>query len=161
MNGIKITPVQKSDIKEIFRLQGEFDAYLQSLTSKKRTDYGAERQKAFVKFGFGRKPAFKCLVAKSGKVALGYVCYHMGYDPSEMLGPVVHIVDLFVTEKARGLGVGNSLMKKVSEICRKEHGIAIYFCVWKRNKAAIRFYKRIGAELDWSAPFMSWPKRKW
>ena len=55
--------------------------------------------------------------------------YHTGYDPDEMQGRVLYIIDLFVTDRARGLGVGSRLMKAVAVECRKIGGIDIYFGV--------------------------------
>ena len=153
---IEIVPARKSDAIDVFRLQKEFDAYLQSLTVKKRKNYAQKRQKAFMRYGFGKKRLFYTLIAKKGGVPVGYLCYHFGYDPDEMLGPVIHVVDLFVSSYVRGQGVGKLLMKRAADICKKKGGFAVYFCVWGKNKSAIKFYKKLGAAFDKEAPFMHW-----
>lgn len=32
---------------------------------------------------------------------VGYALYHYGFDPDEMQGKVIYLIDLFVSEKAR------------------------------------------------------------
>ncbi len=52
---IKIVPARRTDSKDLFRLQREFDSYLQSLTEKKRENHTEKREKPFMRYGFGRE----------------------------------------------------------------------------------------------------------
>ncbi len=156
MENIKIVRPKRTDAKDIFRLQKEFDAYLQSLTKKKRKDHALKREKAFMRYGFGKNRLFYTLIAKKNRVAVGYICYHLGYDPDEMQGPVIHVIDIFVSSSARGHGIGKSLMKAVAEVCKRKGGFALYFAVWNKNKSAIKFYKKLGADWEREVPFMHW-----
>ena len=159
---VQIRQARKSDIKDLLRLQREFETYLQSLTDKKRNGLStAEHERRFIENGFGKKPAFRTLIARKEGKALGYIAYHFGYDPDEMEGKVVYVIDLFVRDSTRGMGVGTSLMDSVADICKEQGGIAVYFGVWNKNKAAITFYKKLGAEFVIETPFMMWPKSKW
>jgi GNAT superfamily N-acetyltransferase len=151
----------RSDIRSIFKLQNEFETYLQNLTNRDRKTSAAEREKRFLKDGFGKGRAFHGLVATKRDSLLGYICYHFGYDPDEMHGKVIYVIDLFVTKKARKLGIGTLLMKSVASICKKMHGTDVYFCVWIKNKNAIKFYRSLGAELVKEVPLMRWSADKW
>ncbi len=158
---VQITQMRRADVKTVFGLQSEFEAFLQGLTANTRSTNAAARRRLFLRYGFGRKPAFKCLIAKMGGVPVGYICYHLGFDPDEMSGPVVYVIDLFVSSGARGLGIGKALMNKVAGICREEGGIAVYTCVWKKNRKAIGFYRSIGADWVTDVPLMQWPRSHW
>lgn len=161
MQGIHISRMTRSDLQSIFQLQREFDSYIQSLSNKKREVSVACRESQFAKYGFGKNPMFYCLVARKARKAVGYLCYHFGYDPDEMQGPVIHVVDIFVTKDACGLGVGKALMKEAASICKKASGIGFYFCVWRRNRRAIKFYKTLGADWVKEVPLMAWDKKNW
>lgn len=55
---IKIMPARRTDSKDLFRLQREFDSCLQSLTEKKRENHTERREKPFVRYGLGRERMF-------------------------------------------------------------------------------------------------------
>lgn len=158
---IYIKPMKRKDVNDVVRLEKEFDQYLAQLSEKSRRSFSIKSQtKRVLKDGFGRNRAFQGFIARRGNDAVGYVIYHSGYDPDEMRGRVIHVVDLFVTNRARRLGVGSLLMKAVAKECKKIGGIGIYFGVWKRNKSAIKFYKRLGA--NWTEDFfMHWERKHW
>lgn len=153
--------MRRSDIRELFKLQNEFENYFQSLSAEKRKELSARRERRFLRDGFGKNPAFHSLVAEKDGSLLGFIVYTRGYDPDEMLGRVMYVNDLFVTKKARGTGVGKALMKNVAQLCRKAKGVDIYFCVWKKNRSAFKFYNRLGAERINDMVWMDWPKEKW
>jgi ribosomal protein S18 acetylase RimI-like enzyme len=46
-------------------------------------------------------------------------------------------------------------------LCRKIEGNDVYFGVWLKNKAAIKFYEKLGAEWVDEVPFMRWNSKKW
>lgn len=71
----------------------------------------------------------------------------------------LNLDDLFVTEEARGAGVGEALMRAFAEEARRD-GLSGRWEVAVHNHAAQRFYARLGAEMEeklivrWSAPAM-------
>ena len=159
---IYIKPIRKIDINDLLRLETDFEAYLKQLSKKPRKPFSLKRQaERILKDGFGKNRAFQGFIARKGNEAVGYILYHTGYDPDEMQGRVLYIIDLFVTDRARGLGVGSRLMKAVAAECRKIGGIDIYFGVWLKNKSAIKFYKKLGADWAKEVPFMHWDKSHW
>lgn len=63
-------------------------------------------------------------------------------------GRVGYLEDIVVTEEARGHGIGERLFKAVAAeaVKRQYHHLAWQVLDW--NEGAIRFYKRLGAELE-------------
>ena len=156
-NKARIAPITRMDVPAVEKLRDEFEMYLQRLSNEPREKQSKKERKArLLKDGFGKNRAFYGFVAKDGNRALGYAFYHFGYDPDEMQGRVIHVVDLFVTRKARGLGIGRRLMGKVADVCKENGGKAVYFAVWRKNKTAIRFYRGLGADWIKDVPFMRW-----
>jgi GNAT superfamily N-acetyltransferase len=156
-NRVSIIPITKKDVPGIERLRDEFEGYLQSLSNRPRETHSTQERKArLLRDGFGKNRAFHGFVATRDGEALGYVFYHLGYDPDEMQGRIAYVIDLFVTRNSRGLGIGRRLMRKVARLCRRKGGKAIYFGAWRRNEGAIRFYKSLGAYRINDVPFMRW-----
>ena len=97
--------------------------------------------------GFGSSPKFGVLLAEvEGKVA-GYVSYTWNY--SIWLGSsYMNIDDVFVWEAYRGQKIGEALMAKARTVC-KAHGFKrLKWEAQEDNHQAIKFYKRLGAEVD-------------
>ncbi|NQZ80751.1 MAG: GNAT family N-acetyltransferase [Colwellia sp.] len=97
--------------------------------------------------GFGKQPQFGVLLAEvDGKVA-GYCSYTWNY--SIWLGSrYMNIDDIFVWQEYRGKKVGEKLMYKAKEVCQNKGGNRIRWEVEKDNHAAIKFYERLGANID-------------
>ena len=105
--------------------------------------------------GFGEKPAFFCYVAevenKVEGIALAYDRY------STWKGKAIHLEDLIVNQKFRGLGIGSALL---DEIVKHGHSIGVKRINWEVldwNEPAIDFYESKGAKVmrDWDVVQMS------
>ena len=57
-----------------------------------------------------------------------------------------HVVDLAVTERLRGQGVGRLLLDKAREWASAQGVHEIELQVWELNQGAIRFYENLGYE---------------
>jgi GNAT superfamily N-acetyltransferase len=138
-----IRPATLDDAESIMSMIAEFKAYLRALGD----DY------AFISFtidnyrrdGFGEDPAFSALIVESGGRAMGYAIYAFEYS-TDTGKRNIFLHDLFVRAEYRGRGVGEKLMKRISEICKSRGGDTVAWCVWHANETAIRFYRKIGAE---------------
>jgi GNAT superfamily N-acetyltransferase len=158
---ISIRPMRKPDIDGIIGLHAEFEQYLLCLDPNRRCKSDEEFRGILIRDGFGRGRAFYGFVAERLTKKIGYILYHFGYDPDEMEGRVVYVIDLFVTAVERKLGVGSLLVEEVASMCRRSNAIDIYFGVWTRNRSARAFYKRIGASEKDDLPFMHCERAKW
>jgi ribosomal protein S18 acetylase RimI-like enzyme len=84
-------------------------------------------------------------IVDEGKILGIAICYERY---STWRGRVGYLEDIVVTENARGLGIGELLFKAcAAEAAQREyHHLTWQVLDW--NEGAIRFYKRLGADLD-------------
>jgi len=99
--------------------------------------------------GFGPKRHFESLLAFLDGEPAGFALFHPRF--STWLGrPGVYLEDIFVTEAARGRGVGRRLMARLAAIAVERGWERIDFQVLDWNPAR-EFYRRLGIEHlgDW------------
>ncbi len=97
--------------------------------------------------GFGENPQFGVLLAEVNGEVAGYCSYTWNY--SIWLGSrYMNIDDVFVWENFRGQKVGEKLMYKAKEVCQNNDANRIRWEVEEDNHAAIKFYERLGANID-------------
>jgi GNAT superfamily N-acetyltransferase len=97
--------------------------------------------------GFGPRPVWWGWVAENEDPELVgiAVCYERY---STWRGRVGYLEDIVVTEKVRGLRVGERLFKACAEEALKRAYHHLTWQVLDWNEGAIRFYERLGADLD-------------
>ena len=83
-------------------------------------------------------------MAASGTDLLGYLLYHGGYELDDA-ARTLYLIDLYVREDARRLGVGRALIREAANVCRALGGTQLYWSVYKVNPAAFEFYETLGA----------------
>jgi GNAT superfamily N-acetyltransferase len=92
--------------------------------------------------GFGPQPQFEAILAFLDGEPAGVALFHSRF--STWLGrPGLYLEDLFVTEAARGLGVGRRLMARLAATAIERGWGRIDFQVLEWNPAR-RFYERLG-----------------
>jgi GNAT superfamily N-acetyltransferase len=92
--------------------------------------------------GFGPKPEFEAILAFLDGEPAGVALFFANF--STWLGcPGVYLEDLYVTEAARGLGVGRRLMARLAAIAVERGWGRIDFAALDWNPAR-RFYQRLG-----------------
>ncbi|MHA1152222.1 MAG: GNAT family N-acetyltransferase [Alphaproteobacteria bacterium] len=97
--------------------------------------------------GFGADPAFEALIAERDGVAVGLCLFFESFSTwAGRRG--VYIQDLYVSEAARGLGLGRRLLADAAAISRARGGSYLRLSVESENDRAQAFYQRIG--LVWS-----------
>ena len=96
-----IRPALASDAQSIGNLARQFASYLRDLGDL--TDFKLTAN-AYLRDGFGTKPAFAGLVAEDQGKVIGYLLYHFGYDSDRA---------------ARNQGVGKALMARAASIARE------------------------------------------
>ena len=96
--------------------------------------------------GFGPAAIYEMFVAELNGVVEGIALYYTKY--STWQGKCVFLEDFIVTDRLRGLGIGKQLFDRVVEVAKERGARRMEWQVLDWNEPAIRFYKKIGAELD-------------
>jgi GNAT superfamily N-acetyltransferase len=101
---------------------------------------------SMIEDGFGPQPLFECLVAEMEEKIVGIALYYWRY--STWKGRCLYLEDFVVREEQRGHGIGKALFEQLYSIAEQHGAALITWQVLDWNEPAIRFYKRLGAELD-------------
>jgi GNAT superfamily N-acetyltransferase len=136
-----IRPAVREDAEAVLRLSTEFADWIRPLGGPSESRFDVE---SYLRDGFGPDPAFAGLVADSGTDLLGYVLYHTAYEIDEA-ARTLNLMDLYVREDARRIGVGRSLIHEAADVCRKLGGSQLYWSVYDFNRPAFEFYEKLGA----------------
>ncbi|HUC72647.1 MAG TPA: GNAT family N-acetyltransferase [Stellaceae bacterium] len=96
------------------------------------------------RYGFGPDRQFEAVLAFLDGAPAGFALFHPRF--STWLGrPGMYLEDLYVTQAARGLGVGRGLMARLAAIAVERGWGRIDFQVLEWNPAR-DFYRRLGME---------------
>ncbi len=93
---------------------------------------------------FSQQPALFCLVAEQENELIGYATYMKQYATWDAAF-YIYMDCLFLTEAARGFGIGEQLVKRIQLEATKLNCSLIQWQTPNFNVRAIKFYKRIGA----------------
>jgi GNAT superfamily N-acetyltransferase len=143
MNGITIRFATLEDVGVLLQLIHDLALY------EKAPDAVVATEEDLRRHGFGPKRHFEALLALLDGEPVGFALFHPRF--STWLGrPGVYLEDLFVTEAARGKGVGRRLMARLAAIALERGWERIDFQVLDWNPAR-DFYRRVGMEHlgDW------------
>lgn len=141
-NNLIIRSATIDDAFSVAQLYTQSAAHLRALGDT--TDFQFNAQ-VYLRDGFGANPAFAGIVALLDQQMAGYLLYTFGYDTDRALR-YLYVLDLLVDENRRGHGIGRALMEHAAEICREQGGAELFWAVYAKNKAALAFYQRLGAE---------------
>lgn len=136
---LKIRKAKKSDFEDVFRLITELADF------EKLTPPDAKAKHRLFKDAFGKKPAYKMLVALHNKQIAGYAFYFYSYS-SFLARKTLYLEDIFITENKRSLGIGKLFMAELVKTAEKEKCGRMEWCVLDWNKNAINFYDKLGAK---------------
>jgi GNAT superfamily N-acetyltransferase len=97
----------------------------------------------FSRHGSGERPAFQAFIAEREGKALGFCLFF--YSFSSWRGEVgVYVQDLFVSDEARGTGLGRRLIAETARLAKERGATYLRLSVAKKNEAAQKFYRTIG-----------------
>jgi len=148
---VSIRPIAVDDAESVERLYAQSAAHLRSLGDQ--TDFRFDAQ-AYLRDGFGDRPAFAGIVAVLDGNVVGHLLYTPGYD-TDGAARFFFVIDLVVDEQVRGRGIGRELMQHASAMCREAGGSLLLWTVYGKNALALEFYRRIGAEPITEGQFMT------
>jgi GNAT superfamily N-acetyltransferase len=125
-----------SDAATIVRLIRELAAYEDLLDRVRITEADVLRD------GFGAQLCFECLLAEVGGEAVGIAIHRPSYSTFDGR-PGLYVEDLFVAERARGLGIGRLLMARLAALAQTRGCSRMSLAVLPWNPARA-FYHRLG-----------------
>lgn len=130
----------KADLPAAFELIYELAVYEKALHEVDNTVERMEED------GFGSNPVFGYFVAEENREIKGIALYYYRY--STWKGKSLYLEDLVVRASARGRGLGKRLFDAIVKEAKATRCRQINWQVLDWNEPAIRFYKRLGTQLD-------------
>ena len=137
---IHIRKAKAADMSSVLSLIKELAVY------ENAGDQVTNSVENLIEDGFGVNAAFKCLVAESNDVVIGFALYYTSY--STWKGRCLYLEDFLVTESWRRRGVGKRLFDEVYQIAKETKVKRFEWQVLDWNEPAINFYKKYQANLD-------------
>ncbi|MDC6404646.1 MULTISPECIES: GNAT family N-acetyltransferase [Maribacter] len=138
-----IRKASQKDAKELFGLIKELAKYEGQLQYLK-TDLN---QMTELGFSNVKPPKFEAIVVENKGVLIGYVTYTWNYSIWKG-STYMAIDDVFVCKQFRGNNIGQKLMQYAKDLCASNNIELIKWEVESNNEKAIRFYKKLGAEVN-------------
>lgn len=97
--------------------------------------------------GLGENKQFDALVAEVDGELMGYACYY--FIPfTYHLKPKMVLKELFISNDARGLGLGSHLFEYIKKAAQKQDCCLIEWTVLPQNTQAQMFYQKHGGAHD-------------
>jgi len=141
---------EKKDVTSILNLIIELAVF------EKEPDAVKITTEDLLRDGFSENPKFKTFVAeeKDGTI-IGMTLFYERY--STWKGKAIHLEDLMVTEKKRGIGAGKALYTAVLKHAHSNNYKRVAWEVLDWNTAAVNFYKSTGATVynEWRVCHMN------
>jgi GNAT superfamily N-acetyltransferase len=133
---------REQDIPAVLPLMRElavFEQYLESF---------AANESILLEQGFKLQPPnFYVLVAEVNSSIQGVLVYYfVPYTASAK--PMLFIKELFISDGARGQGIGRALMRQASKIALEHNCVGMKWTVADWNEPAKKFYTGLGAQAN-------------
>jgi ribosomal protein S18 acetylase RimI-like enzyme len=139
---IAIRPLTQADADAVVAMNGAFTAYLREMGDPDSQVQHFTKDK-YLADGFGPQPAFAGYLAEDQSAPCGYLLYFKGYNV-DLAQRLFFICDLWVNPEARGKGIARSLMARCAADCRGWGGEWLEWYVYRPNKMAFDFYRKLG-----------------
>lgn len=140
---LEIRPAVERDMEDVWTLIRELAIY------EKEPNAVEISIKDLINHAFSNSPLFVCFVAKLNNKTVGMSLGYPRY--STWKGPTMHLEDLIVTKKYRGLGIGQALFSNFIKYSYDKRVKRVEWAVLNWNIDAIKFYESNGAKVsdDW------------
>lgn len=144
-NEIDVAPLTPEDFEQVVPLIAAYQRF------RKAGDVDDERNRAFFRRFLAPSEDGLLLGARGGGELLGYACLYWHFS-STAAAETVLLNDLYVTEAARGAGVGRALIEASAEVARERGAHSLEWETAPDNRTAQRLYDTTGAERsEWVA----------
>ncbi|MGH6879679.1 GNAT family N-acetyltransferase [Hypericibacter sp.] len=141
-----IRPARPDDKAALLLLFQEFSAYLKSIDPEPSPEddwAGPAEMERCIALSFEADPVVATLIVEQEGRPIGYLAWHMGIFE---IYKALFVAGLFVSEKARGSGIGRALMDEARRLATERGASHVAWMVWRQNPEATAFYRRLGAE---------------
>jgi len=136
-NAVTIRPMRAEDAAAVAQLARE-------LTAAVEDPEPVLNASDLVRDGMGPERWFDCLVAVAAGAIVGYAMICRGYE-AHIGKRRLWVGDLYVRKEARRMGVGRALMIAVARHASAQGCEAVYWDLWRFNRAGRSFYESLGA----------------
>lgn len=127
----------------------EFEELLPLIAAYQRfygvDDISEERNRSFFRRFLSPSEDGLLLGARRDGRLLGYACLYWHFSSLEAVESVL-LNDLFVSEEARGEGIGRALIEATAEVARERGAPFVEWATAPDNETAQRLYDSTGAE---------------
>jgi GNAT superfamily N-acetyltransferase len=140
---ITIKRFERGDVPAVLGLLREFAEY------EKLTEFLEVTEQRIERAFFADGSTVEGLVATADGRAIGYAFFFPNF--ASFRGQRgFYLEDIYITESARGQGVGEKMLRELARLAKERGYERIDFVVLDWNTTAINFYKKLGAEMDHS-----------
>jgi GNAT superfamily N-acetyltransferase len=144
-NEIEIAPIAAEEFEELLPLIAAYQRFYEV------EEIDEERNRAFFRRFLAPSEDGLLLGARSDGRLVGYACLYWHFSSLEAVEAVL-MNDLYVTEQARGQGVGRALIEASAEVARERGTPILEWSTAPDNHTAQRLYDSTGAKRsEWSS----------
>ncbi|MEZ5077756.1 MAG: GNAT family N-acetyltransferase [Solirubrobacterales bacterium] len=140
-DGLQIAPLAPEELEELLPLIGDYQRFYRV------DEIDEERNRAFFRRFVAPSESGMLLAAQRDGELIGYACLYWTFTslvPAEM----VLMNDLFVSEEARGAGVGRALIEAAVAVASERGAHHLEWATEPDNSTARALYDRTGAERE-------------
>ena len=139
---VAIRPLTASDADAVIAMNGAFVVYLRDMGDPDSQVQHFTKEK-FLANAFGPDPVLAGYIAEEDGAPRGYLLYFKGYNV-DLAQRLFFICDLWVQPEARGKGIARNLVAHCAVDCRRWGGEWLEWYVYRPNKMAFDFYRKLG-----------------
>ena len=139
---LAIRPLTETDADAVIAMNATFVVYLREMGDPDSQVQHFTKEK-FLANSFGPDPVLGGYIAEDDGGPHGYLLYFKGYNV-DIAQRLFFICDLWVNPEARGKGIARKLMARCAADCRAWGGEWLEWYVYRPNKMAFEFYRKVG-----------------
>ncbi len=137
----QIGNASENDVALIVEMIREFAAF------ENLSDYCEVSEENLRDAMFGANPCVEGLTAFDNGEPIGYALFYENF--ASFRGQRgLYLEDLYIKPEHRGRKIGEAFLAKLAQIARSRNFVRIDFLVLDWNEPAIKFYKKLGAEIN-------------
>ena len=139
---MRIETATERDVTQILQMLREFAEF------EKLSEFCTVTERKLRQAMFGEKPCVEGLMAfDQADNAIGYALFYENF--ASFRGQRgIYLEDLYIAPEKRGSGAGLAMLKHLAKIARNRDCERMDWLVLKWNEPAIRFYEKLGTEID-------------